>query len=119
RAVVIPALGTGVGKMDKDRFYEAARTVLLDALNRPDRMPADVYLFIWPEKDDDKRDEIAGSITQNAQKLTIKWNDKVSGEKTETSPFFLSGVAFALAVISFVVLLRPTGIGAQVAHVSD
>ncbi len=118
-SVVIPALGTGNGKMDKDRFYEAARWVLLDALSRPDRMPDNIYLFIWPEKDQGKRSEIADSIARHVQTIIIEWNDKALGAQVETSPFFLSGVAFALAGISFVVLLRPTGIGAQLAHVSD
>ena len=105
--------------MDKQRFYAAAKDVLLDELNRADRMPRNVLFFIWPEVDLKKRQEISAAIASNVDRLDRDWNDASARKRPEAVLFFVTGVCFTLAVIGFLVWHKPYGVVAAHTHAND
>ncbi|WP_213806598.1 hypothetical protein [Granulicella sp. dw_53] len=74
-ALVVPALGTGVGKLSKERFYKTLSSNLLDVLTAKDgrSLPQTIYLLTWRNEDAATWGETRTGISKSIATIYNTW----------------------------------------------
>lgn len=102
QTIIIPAIGTGVGSVSKQTFYQTLKSKLLEEVQQPGEknvLPERIILQVWrgetPEQWVSARTAIANFISE----LSYKWNVHEHGSGDIATLAGMVGVAGTLVLI--------------------
>ena len=110
-ALVIPALGTGVGKLSKERFYKTLSTSLLAVLTAKDGryLPDTIYLLTWRNEDAETWAETRTGISKNVATIFNSWtttaHDTAGNDRLQ-----LCGVFVGMALLMLTAAWIPSSV---------
>jgi hypothetical protein len=99
--MILPALGTGVGGLEKDDFYTAFFAVLMRELNSSAQLPTTIYLQIYSKEPASAWLKTKNSIATILEGDIVDWNNLdhvVNGDWAS-----LTGVAGCLSILLLLV----------------
>jgi hypothetical protein len=105
--LILPAIGTGHGPLDKADFYKlffGGFATTLKSEHQGANLPSNIYLQVSPEDVDDSFARVMDGVRNGVEASVTEWNDEARS-RPSTEWLRGAGIAGGLAVLMIAVLL--------------
>jgi len=100
-AIILPAVGTGIGGLPKSRFYDVLQKIILGELGRKDGIvPAELILQIWQGESEGAKKSTTYSIANALTQLANSWAE-LHPKENYAQLAVLLGISLAVAFAAF------------------